>query len=319
MSRRVLVTGGGGFIGSHLVTSCLERGMTVRVLDDFSTGDERNLTGVRDRVEVVRGDIRSAETVQRALADVEWVFHQAAMPSVPRSLQQPVESTEINLMGTLTLLDEARLAGVDRVVYASSSSVYGNDPSLPNRESQPTDPRSPYAASKSSCEVFAGVFAEQFDLDTVGLRYFNVFGPRQSPKSDYAAVIPNFIQALLGGSRPVIYGDGEQSRDFTYVSDVVEANLLAARHGDPGTVYNVSCNRRITVNVLLETLQEIIGVETEPRHEAERPGDVRHSMGDVTALSRDTGFEPAFDLETGLRETVRWFEEHPERWKDEAA
>lgn len=315
MSSRVLVTGGGGFIGSHLVEGCLERGLSVRVLDDFSTGDERNLAPVEDSIDLIRGDVRSRETVRDAVRNVRWVFHQAAVPSVPRSFQEPVGSTEVNLMGTLNVLEEAHRADVERVVYASSSSVYGDEPDLPNRESQPSAPRSPYAASKAACETFADILGAHFDLPTVGLRYFNVFGPRQDPGSDYAAVIPNFIEALLEGERPVIHGDGEQTRDFTYVSDVVQANLRAAEEADPGSVYNVSRNRRVSVNQLLETLQAVTDVRVEPRHTDPRPGDVRHSQGDVSALREATGYVPETDLRSGLRETVRWFEDHPGRWR----
>jgi len=221
-------------------------------------------------------------------------------------------------MGTLNVLEASEAAGVQRVVYASSSSVYGDEPTLPNRESQPVDPRSPYAAAKASCETFARILGETFDLTTVGLRYFNVYGPRQDPASDYAAVIPNFIRALLAGERPIIYGDGEQTRDFTYVSDVVQANLNAARPDTPGGIYNVSCDRRISVNRLLETLCSLVDVDVSARHEPERPGDVRHSRGDVAALREAAGYSPDTDLETGLEETLAWFEDHPERWRTEA-
>lgn len=315
MSSGVLVTGGGGFIGSHLVEGCLERGLSVRVLDDFSTGDERNLAPVEDSIELIRGDVRSRETVREAVRNVRWVFHQAAVPSVPRSFQEPVGSTEVNLMGTLNVLEEARRSDVERVVYASSSSVYGDEPDLPNRESQPPAPRSPYAASKAACETFADILGNHFDLPTVGLRYFNVFGPRQDPGSDYAAVIPNFIEALLEGERPVIYGDGEQTRDFTYVSDVVQANLRAAEEADPGRVYNVSRNRRVSVNELLETLQAVTDVGVQPRYTDPRPGDVRHSQGDGSALREAAGYVPDTDLESGLHQTVQWFENHPDRWR----
>ncbi len=315
MSSGVLVTGGGGFIGSHLVEGCLERGLSVRVLDDFSTGDERNLAPVEDSIELIRGDVRSRETVREAVRNVRWVFHQAAVPSVPRSFQEPVGSTEVNLMGTLNVLEEARRSDVERVVYASSSSVYGDEPDLPNRESQRPAPRSPYAASKVACETFADILGDHFDLPTVGLRYFNVFGPRQDPGSDYAAVIPNFIEALLEGERPVIYGDGEQTRDFTYVSDVVQANLRAAEEADPGRVYNVSRNRRVSVNELLETLQAVTDVGVQPRYTDPRPGDVRHSQGDGSALREAAGYVPDTDLESGLHQTVRWFENHPDRWR----
>lgn len=314
-TQTVLVTGGAGFIGSHLVEECVDRGHDVTVVDDLTTGKRRNLRNVRDRIDFREMDLRSGD-LGSVLEGVDWVLHQAALPSVPRSFEQVVESTEINVMGTVRLLEEARDLGVRRVVFASSSSVYGDREELPKDETMQPAPESPYAASKVTCEMFAEIFSESMDLDVVGLRYFNVFGPRQSVDSDYAAVVPNFVTALLEGERPVIYGDGEQSRDFTYVEDVVRANMLGLADGEPGRVYNVGYNQRTTINDLLYEIRRITGSQLEPKYESERPGDVRHSRADATRLREDTGFEPEFSVEDGLRRTVEWFRDNPDHWQE---
>lgn len=313
--QSVLITGGAGFIGSHLVEEFVNRGHDVTVLDDLSTGDRQNLRNVRDRIDFREIDLRSKELAS-VLEGVDSVFHQAALPSVPRSFERVIDSTDINVMGTVRLLEQARAHDVRKVVFASSSSVYGDREELPKVETMGTRPKSPYAASKVTCELFGEIFSESMGLEVVGLRYFNVFGPRQSVNSDYAAVVPNFVTALLEGERPVIYGDGEQSRDFTYVKDVVRANLLAMEEGKPGCVYNVGYNQQTTVNDLLYEIRRITGSQLEPRYEEERPGDVRHSRADASELRQDTGFEPEYTVEDGLRRTVEWFRENPDHWKE---
>jgi nucleoside-diphosphate-sugar epimerase len=317
MSASVLVTGGAGFIGSHLTEHLLDEGHSVKVVDDLATGNPGNLDPVRGRVDFHEIDLRS-DKLGLLLDDVDWVFHQGAIPSVPRSFSMVVESTEVNIMGTVKLFEEARKRDVERVVFASSSSVYGDRDELPKHEGQEPKPQSPYAASKVTCERYAKIFSEHMDLNVVGLRYFNVFGPRQGIDSDYAAVVPNFITAFLAGETPVIYGDGEQSRDFTYVTDVVRANLAALREGESGAVYNVGRNDRTTVNELLYEIRRITGSQLEPRYEEPRPGDVRHSRAKVERLRKDTGFKADTLLEDGLRKTVEWFREHPDRWEDDA-
>jgi UDP-glucose 4-epimerase len=303
-----LVTGGAGFIGSHLVEALLERGDTVRVLDDFSTGHADNLDDVRQRVEVLRGDITDPHTVQTAMRGVEIVYHQAALASVPRSIAHPIATHRVCVDGTLNVLLAARDAGVRRVVYAASSSAYGNSVRLPKSESDPTVPRSPYAVAKLAGEQYCKAFTEVYGLETVRLRYFNVYGPRQSPDSPYAAVIPLFIQALASGRPPRLHGDGEQSRDFTFVGDVVRANLLAAEApGVAGQVYNVACGRRTSLLQLVAYLNELLGTAIAPEHGPERPGDVRHSQADIERARADLEYEPTTDTKTGLRLTLRWW------------
>jgi UDP-glucose 4-epimerase len=303
-----LVTGGAGFIGSHLVDGLVADGGRVRVLDDLSTGSEANLAGVRDRIEFVRGDLLDEKTVQRALEGVEVVFHQAAIPSVPRSIADPLRTNAVNVDGTLLLLEMARRAGVRRLVYAASSSAYGDSETLPKLESMPPQPLSPYALQKYAGEVYCRLFTELYGLETVALRYFNVFGPRQNPDSPYAAVVPLFIRACLNGEPATIHGDGEQSRDFTYVGDAVRANLLAARSpGAAGRVLNVAGGRRITLNELLRTLQEITGSRVAPVHTPARVGDVRHSLADIGLARSLLAYEPRVALDAGLRATVEGF------------
>jgi UDP-glucose 4-epimerase len=302
---RVLVTGGGGFIGSHLVERMLELGHDVVALDNFSTGRRENLAPFLDDIEVVEGDMRSYERVHTAVQGCEVVYHQAALPSVPRSVQDPLTSTEANVTGTLNVLLNARDAGVRRVVFASSSSIYGANPELPKHEEMPVLPLSPYAVSKLAGEGFCRSFAGIYGLDCVALRYFNVFGPRQDPTSQYSAVIPNFITAALTGRAPVVHGDGEQSRDFTYVANVVEANVLALEAGHvAGRVYNVACGERISLNHLLAELRSLLGVDITPEYLDGRAGDVPHSLADIGAAERDLGYRPAVHLREGLRRTI---------------
>ena len=304
LGRRALVTGGAGFIGSHLVDALLAAGWRVRALDDFSSGRPENLEAARG-LELLRGDFTDAETTARAVEGVEVVFHQGAVPSVPRSVAEPVRTNRVNIDGTLGLLEAARCAGVRRVVYAASSSAYGDTEVLPKVETLPVNPLSPYALQKYAGEVYCRLYHELYGLETVSLRYFNVFGPRQDPNSTYAAVIPRFATACLRGEPARVHGDGEQSRDFTYVADTVRANLLAAdAPRAAGQVINVAGGRRITLNQLLAALQEIAGCEVEPIHEPARIGDVRHSLADLHRARELLGFEPAVPFVEGLRRTV---------------
>jgi UDP-glucose 4-epimerase len=303
-----LVTGGAGFIGSHLVEALVARGDRVRVLDDLSTGDLSNLGAVRDGVEVIEGDVTDLPAVQAATRGAEVVFHQAALASVPRSVANPLATHRVCVDGTLNVLLAARDAGVRRVVYAASSSAYGNSERLPKSEGDPTAPLSPYAAAKLAGEHYCAAFSEVYRLETVRLRYFNVFGPRQAPDSPYAAVIPLFIQALTARRSPVVHGDGEQSRDFTFVEDVVQANLLAAAApGVSGRVYNVACGRRTTLLELVEHLNALLGTRIAPKHIAARVGDVRHSQADVERAKADLGYRPTADVARGLRLCLEWW------------
>jgi nucleoside-diphosphate-sugar epimerase len=302
---KVLVTGGAGFIGGHIAERLCLDGYTVRVLDNFSTGHRRNIRVLADDVELIEGDIQSYERVHTAVRGCECVFHQAALPSVPRSIQDPLTSNASNVIGTLNVLLASRDSGVRRVIYASSSSVYGSSPTLPKHEDLLPMPISPYAVSKLAGEGYCRSFFEVYELETVALRYFNVFGPRQDPLSHYAAVIPRFIAASAAGRAPTIFGDGEQSRDFTYVGNVVEANLLAMEAEQAvGNVYNVACGERVTVNRLLEELQAVTGQEIEARYESPSPGDIRHSLADLTRVEAELGYRPLIDLREGLRLAV---------------
>jgi nucleoside-diphosphate-sugar epimerase len=303
---RFLVTGGAGFIGSTLTRAIVERGGEVRVLDSFLTGSEENLADLPD-VEVVRGDIRDLDVLRMAMKGVERVLHQAAVPSVPRSVRDPLLSHEANVTGTLNVLIAARDAGVPRVVCASSSSVYGDDPTLPKVETLPPRPLSPYAVTKLTGEQYCSVFHRLYGLETVALRYFNVFGPRQDPTSDYAAVIPKFIALLARGERPTIEGDGSHSRDFTYVDNVVQANLRAAEApGIGGEVFNVACGQRHTILDLAMALNRILGTTIEPVFGEPRRGDVPHSLADIGKARRMLGYEPTVSFEEGLERTVVW-------------
>jgi UDP-glucose 4-epimerase len=302
---KVLVTGGAGFIGSHLVERLLQLGRDVRVLDNFSTGHRANLAPFAGDVDVVEGDIRSYERVHNAVRGCDAVLHQAALPSVPRSIADPLTSHATNATGTLNLLLAARDEDVGRVVHASSSSVYGAAEGLPKRETMPTLPISPYGTAKLAAESYCRSFHEIYGLETIALRYFNVFGPRQDPASEYAAVIPKFIAALAEGRPPTIYGDGEQSRDFTYVENVVDANLLALEApGVGGRVFNIACGVRVTLNELAGLLRAEMGVEVEPVHGPPRPGDIRHSLADVERAREDLRYEPRIDFAAGLRLTL---------------
>jgi nucleoside-diphosphate-sugar epimerase len=309
MPARVLVTGGGGFIGSHLAAHLLERGYHVRVLDNFATGKRSNVRGLGDDVELVEGDIQSYERVNKAVADCEVVFHQAALPSVPRSVQDPLTSNATNVTGTLNVLLACRDHCVRRVVCASSSSVYGTvGGHLPKHEDQPIAPISPYATAKFAGEAYTRSFHFVYGLETVALRYFNVFGPRQDPTSQYAAVIPKFIIALMAGERPVIFGDGEQSRDFTYVDNVVNANVLAMDAPDiAGEVFNVACGERVTLNRLAGELRDLLGSDVHPVYAAPRSGDIKHSLADLSHAREGLGYEPGVRVRQGLERTIKHF------------
>ncbi|MHC4491773.1 MAG: SDR family oxidoreductase [Planctomycetota bacterium] len=303
--RTALVTGGAGFIGSHLTDRLVEEGWTVRVLDDFSSGREGNLACSAARIELLRGDLLDEALLAQAVRDVEVVFHQAAVPSVPRSVAEPLRTNAVNVTGTLGLLEAARQGGVRRLVFAASSSAYGDTIELPKVETMPPSPRSPYALQKYAGEVYCRLYHELYGLETVALRYFNIFGPRQDPASEYAAVVPRFITACLHEAAPCIYGDGEQTRDFTYVADAVQANLLAAdAPRASGAVMNVAGGRRVSLNELLGTILELTGADIRAVHEAARPGDVRDSLADLGRARELLGYTPQVDLRTGLSRTI---------------
>jgi len=308
--KKVLVTGGGGFIGSNLVDRLVRDGCTVRVLDNFATGRRENFGEVLGEIELIEGDLQSYERVHNAISGCELVFHQGALPSVPRSVQDPLTSNAVNITGTLNVLLAARDAGVRRVVYASSSSVYGANEELPKREDHRPMPIAPYAVSKLAGEGHCRSFWHVYGLEAVALRYFNVFGPRQDPTSQYAAVIPMFIAAFLNDQRPRIHGDGEQSRDFTYIENVVDATLLAgAADGVAGETFNVACGDRISLNALIAELRELTGKEIEPIYTDPRPGDIRHSLADISSARRALGYEPSVSAREGLRRVFSWYEE----------
>ncbi len=308
--RTFLVTGGAGFIGSHLVEGLLRRGDRVRVLDNFLTGKRENLAPFARDIELIEGDLRDAEACRRAVRGVEVVFHEAALPSVPRSVADPGLTNDINVGGTLNLLLAARDAGVRRVVFASSSSVYGDDPELPKHEGKEGVLLSPYAVTKHVAEKYAQTFHILYGLETISLRYFNVFGPRQDPASQYAAAVPQFVTRILRGEAPTIYGDGEQSRDFTFVANVVAGNFLAADKAGLGReIMNLACGEGITVNRLAAEINSILGASVRPVHVAERPGDIRHSLADISRARAALGFEPGVGFREGLEITIRWYRE----------
>jgi UDP-glucose 4-epimerase len=311
-AETALVTGGGGFIGCHLVDRLLADGYTVRVLDNFATGRRSNLSEVIDDIELIEGDIQSYERVHNAVRGCDLVFHEAALPSVPRSVQDPLTSTAVNVTGTLNVLLASRDEGVRRVVYASSSSVYGANPALPKHEEMPTVPIAPYAVSKLAGEGYCRSFNLVYGLETVALRYFNVFGPRQDPTSQYSAVIPNFIRAFLEQRPPTIHGTGEQSRDFSYIDNVIEANVLAAAApSDPsvlGEAFNIACGERISLNGMLDELRNHTGIDLEATHVDGRPGDIPHSLADISKATERLGYRPTVDAGDGLRRAYAYYE-----------
>jgi nucleoside-diphosphate-sugar epimerase len=308
MPRRFLVTGGAGFIGSSLVRALSDRGDQVRVVDNFSTGKRENLAGI-PQVEIFDGDIRDADLLARAVEGVTVIFHEAAIPSVPRSIAEPLATNDVNVAGTLNVLMAARAAGVRRVVYAGSSSAYGDTPTLPKVETMSPAPLSPYGVSKLAGEYYCRSFHSVFGMETVCLRYFNVFGPHQDPLSQYAAVIPRFVTAALHGQSARIYGDGNQSRDFCFIDNVVRANLLAAEApGASGQVFNIACGVASSLNDVLGLLDQAVGRKVQRLYEEARAGDVMHSLADISAARAVLKYEPAVDFAEGLRRTVEWFQ-----------
>jgi len=306
-----VVTGGAGFIGSHIVEELLYRNETVRVIDNFSTGKRENLEPFKKRAEIIEADISDSKNLADALKGVDYVIHQAAIPSVPKSMLDPVKSHQANVDGTLKLLVACRDAGVKRVVYASSSSLYGDSPTLPKHEGMMPKPLSPYGGQKLFAEMYCQVFTRAYGLETVSLRYFNVFGPRQDATSQYSGVLALFIPAVLEGRRPTIYGDGEQSRDFTYVKNVVHGNLLACKApGVAGQVFNVACGDRISVNSMLQQINKITGKDIAPLYADARAGDIKHSQADISRAKEELGYEPKVSFEEGLRHTIEWYREH---------
>lgn len=302
-----LVTGGAGFIGSHTVEELVRRGESVRVLDDLSTGRKENLSSVLDRIDFCQGDIRDLEGIRPLFEGVNYAIHFAAASSVLRSIKEPVETTQVNLMGTLHVLVAARDARVKRMVMAATGAIYGDNPVLPRVETQVPDPLSPYAIVKLAGEYFGQVFNRLFGLEFVALRYFNIFGPRQNPLSQYSGVLSKFVRAYLSGTRPTIHGTGEQSRDFTYVANVVDATLRACEAPEaPGKVINVGTGRGTSLNHAIQILDEILGVQATPQHDPPRAGDFMHSTADITLARRVLGYEPTVTFEEGLRRTVEW-------------
>ena len=308
MGDTYLVSGGAGFIGGHLVRRLLERGDTIKVLDNLSTGKRENLQPVLDQITFLEGDLTDPEIVARAVEGVDYVLHQAALPSVPRSVKDPLTSDWNNTRGTLQLLVACRDAGVRRVVQACSSSVYGDTPTLPKVETMQRAPLSPYACSKAVGELYGCAFYRTYGLEYTGLRYFNVFGARQDPASQYAAVIPKFITSYINREAPTVHGDGTQSRDFCYIDNVVQANLLACTAPEaPGKIFNIACGERVDLLMVLEMLAEIFGHRVEPHFEPGRAGDVKHSLADIGLAQKYLGYEPEVRFAEGLKRTVEWY------------
>jgi UDP-glucose 4-epimerase len=306
-----VVTGGAGFIGSHICQLLLSRGDHVRVLDNFSSGKMSNIEAFQQeyggRFEVVKGDIRDLSTLRAVMENASTVFHQAAMVSVQKSVEAPLEANAVNLEGTLRVFQAAKEAGARKVVFASSTAVYGNSEELPKRETMAAEPVSPYAAAKYGAEIYGRIYSTLYGLPVVSLRYFNVFGPRQDPSSDYAAVIPKFISRMLGGKRPVIYGDGCQTRDFVFVEDVARANLLAANSDTAGLALNIASGQRYSLNDLAVILDELLGLDFQPVHEPARLGEVRDSEADISSAKKTIGYLPEVTLRQGLERTAAWF------------
>ena len=302
---KILVTGGAGFIGSNIVGELLRRGYSVKVLDNFSSGKRENLKGFEKDIELIEGDIRSYHIVQDAVSGVEIVLHQAALPSVPRSIKDPITSNDVNVNGTLNILEASVAAKVRRVVYASSSSVYGDNPQLPKKETMIPNPLSPYAVSKLAGEKYCSVFSRIYGLETIALRYFNVFGPNQDPSSQYSAVIPKFIEAINNNRQPVIYGDGEQTRDFTFVTNIIEANILSAFSVcDSGIAMNCASNGQISLNDLVRHINKNLRKDIEPLYEDPRAGDIKHSFADIDLAKNKINYQPFVNFENGLKITI---------------
>lgn len=308
---KFLVTGGAGFIGSNIVKSLINNGNNVRVLDNFSSGKRSNLDQYNDDVELIEGDVRSYHIVQQAVKGIDIVLHQAALPSVPRSIKDPITSNEVNVNGTLNVLEASVSGGIKRVIYASSSSVYGDNPELPKHERMLPNPLSPYAVSKLAGEKYCSVFSRIYGLETIALRYFNVFGPNQDPSSQYSAVIPKFIRAILNNEQPVIYGDGEQSRDFTYVSNVVDANILSAvADCDSGIAINCAYSAQITLNELVSYINQNLDKKIDPIYKEPRPGDIKHSFANINLAKDKINYNPMIGFEEGLKLTIEHFSQY---------
>ena len=303
-----LVTGGGGFIGSNVVHTLLTQGHQVRVLENFLTGKRENLADIMQDIDLLEGDFRDMETVETAVKSIDYILHFGALPSVPRSVADPILSNNININGTLNILEAARHAGVKRVVFSSSSSVYGDTPTLPKQEDMPINPLSPYAGHKATGEMYCRMYHNIYKLETVCLRYFNVFGPHQDPNSQYAAVIPNFVKALESGGQPTIHGDGEQSRDFTFIDNVIKANISASTAPKvAGQVINIACGSRITINQLAQKIANLLGKELKPNYVDSRTGDVKHSLADISKAQSLLDYRDLVDVDSGLAQTVAWF------------
>lgn len=302
-----LITGGGGFIGSNIAEALLKSGARVRILDNFSTGKRDNILPFRHQIEIIEGDVRSFHIVRDAVDGIDYVLHQAALPSVPRSIKDPITSNEVNVTGTLNILQAARDAGVKRLVFASSSSIYGDLEVLPKTEEMLPKPLSPYAVSKLAGEKYCGVFTQIYGLETVALRYFNVFGPRQDPTSEYSAVIPKFVNAMLRGEAPRVYGDGTQSRDFTFVENAVQANLLACKIKETpvsGQVFNIACGKAVTLNHLVDTINQILHTNIKPEYTDRRPGEIQHSLANVGKANQFLGYEVKVDFKQGIKRVI---------------
>jgi UDP-glucose 4-epimerase len=306
-----LVTGGAGFIGSNIAETLVNNGENVRVIDNFLTGKPENLTSFKEKIDFIEGDIRSQDTMKKAVEDMDYILHQAALPSVPKSVDLPLESNDHNINGTLNVLYAAKEAKVKRVVYAASSSAYGDQAQSPKVETMRPMPLSPYAVNKLAGEYYCAAFTKVYGLETVALRYFNVFGPRQDPTSFYSAVIPKFVSALLRDEAPTIFGDGEQSRDFTYIDNVIHANLLACKAADAaGGVYNAACGASVTLNELYSGIQKILDKNIQVNYADPRVGDVKHSLADISKAKDVLGYEVQVPFEQGLEKTVKWFAEN---------
>lgn len=308
---RFLVTGGAGFIGSNICKKLISQGCFVRVIDNLLTGKKSNLADIIDKIEFIQADMGDVQVAQSAMKDIDVVLHQGALPSVPRSVDDPAATHKHCVDATFTLLLAARDAGIKRFVYAASSSAYGDTPTLPKVESMPANPLSPYAAAKLAGEYYCSVFYEVFGLETISLRYFNVFGPHQDPTSQYAAAIPAFATAILKDEPPTIYGDGQQSRDFTYIDNVVEANLLAVRAKQTkGEVVNIACGKAVTVNAIIDMINELLGKDIKPIYAAPRPGDVKHSLANITAAEKLLSYKPTVPFKQGLEKAIEWYRDN---------
>lgn len=306
---KLLITGGAGFIGSNLARAFLKEGAKVRIIDNLITGKIENIEDIKEKVEFIEGDITDIKSLDAAVKGVDYILHEAAIPSVARSVEDPISSNHANVTGTLILLEAARKHGVKRVVYAASSSAYGDTPTLPKREDMTPLPLSPYAITKLTGEYYMKVYFELFGIETISLRYFNVFGPYQDPKSEYAAVIPRFITKILNDEQPVIFGDGLQTRDFCYIDNVIYANILALKAAKDalGKVYNIACGRRINLLQLVEMINRILGKDIKPIFDKPRPGDVKHSLADISLAKEKLNYEVKVDVEEGLKKTIEWF------------